>query len=56
MIDLCFIAESWVNSEDNVTELSVLNDFEYKFNVVDRKNRTGAGVIFNLQEQYKSHL
>ena len=43
-IDLCFIAESWVNSEDDVTELSVLKDFGYKINVVDRKNRTGGGV------------
>ena len=26
-IDMCFIAESWVNSEDDVVELSVLKDF-----------------------------
>ena len=43
-IDLCFIAESWVNSEDDVIELSVLKDFGYKINVVDRKNRSGGGV------------
>ena len=43
-IDLCFIAELWVNREDDVTELSVLKDFRYKINVVDRKNRIGGGV------------
>ena len=39
-IDLCFIAKSWVYSEDDVTELSVLKDFGYKINVVDSENRT----------------
>ena len=43
-IDLCFIAESWVNSENDVTDLSVLKDFGYKINVVNRKNRSGGGV------------
>ena len=43
-IDLCFIAESWVNSEDDVTKLSVLKDFGYKINVANRKNRSGGGV------------
>ena len=43
-IDVCFIAESWVNSEDDVIELAVLKDFGYKINVAERKNRSGGGV------------
>ena len=43
-IDVCFIAESWVNSEDDVTALAVVKDFGYKINVAERKNRSGGGV------------
>ena len=32
-IDVCFIAESWVNSKDDVIELSVLKDCGYKIDV-----------------------
>ena len=43
-IDVCFIAELWVNSEDEVTELAVLKDFGYKINVAERKNSSVGGV------------
>ena len=43
-IDVFFIVESWVNSEDDIIELSVIKDFGYKIDVVDRKKRSGGGV------------
>ena len=41
---MCFIAESWVSGEEDVIELSVIKDFGYKIDVVERKNRSGGGV------------
>ena len=51
--DVCFIAESWVNSEDDVIELSVLKDFGYKIDVVERKNRSGGGVSLIYRSNIK---
>ena len=49
---MCFIAESWVNSENDVIELFVLKDFGYKIDVVERKNRSEGGVSLT----YRSNI
>ena len=51
-IDVCFIAESWINSEDDVIALSVLKDFGYKIDV-ERKNRSGGGVSLIYRSNIK---